>query len=284
MTPTPPAAKMLTDSELSYYERTGQYPAGMSAAEFRALIAKQARMANAAPAAASALPPGIHPAPRDAYLIFYEDQDRAPELFAKIGASEAAWHRFAQASAAWSCHLFQRIATSVRDTLSTESALAGEEKAAGQAPVSDGGDAEAVGGNLPADTRAQAHCDERRLLEPAPAAPDAAPPFLTINPAPHAAPSGHSVTRTVTIASPTAAVDEEARAVAAALRGTSKHIRAIGQYKLLLGDADWMDKAAALLSRQRRPVSDDEYRGSYDWNRAIVTVVSRLHAAKGEKT
>jgi hypothetical protein len=38
--------EMLDDSQLSYYERTGQYPAGWSAADFRRVIARQARMAN----------------------------------------------------------------------------------------------------------------------------------------------------------------------------------------------------------------------------------------------
>lgn len=48
--------------------------------------------------------------PLDAYLLVYADPDREQEFFAGYGAEEAAYRRFHQAAAAWTCRLFKAVA------------------------------------------------------------------------------------------------------------------------------------------------------------------------------
>lgn len=50
-----------------------------------------------------------------AYLIFFDDADRRPEMFAMPGARDAAMHRYAQVSVSWNAHLFVKIDSNSRD-------------------------------------------------------------------------------------------------------------------------------------------------------------------------
>lgn len=43
------------------------------------------------------------------WILWYEDKDRTPEHFSHDGGEAAAYHRFEQASIAWTCTLFQAI-------------------------------------------------------------------------------------------------------------------------------------------------------------------------------
>lgn len=47
----------------------------------------------------------------DAWIIWFEDEDVAPEIFSGHGATEAAGKRFAMVRSNWNCHLFQRVET-----------------------------------------------------------------------------------------------------------------------------------------------------------------------------
>ena len=49
------------------------------------------------------------------HIIWYDDRDRAPEIFAGEGAKEAAERRFEQISDSWNAHLFVSIAANSRD-------------------------------------------------------------------------------------------------------------------------------------------------------------------------
>jgi len=55
--------------------------------------------------------------PKDAFLIFYDDQERRPEVFSGHGAEEAARRRFEQISGQWNAHLFERVAVNSRDAV-----------------------------------------------------------------------------------------------------------------------------------------------------------------------
>lgn len=68
---------------------------------------------------------GLLDAPEgSAWMIWYEDRDRAPEVFSGLGAAIFARERYRVASFAWNCHLFEKIAGhdwDARDRLARES-------------------------------------------------------------------------------------------------------------------------------------------------------------------
>ena len=53
------------------------------------------------------------PSDEEVWLIWYEDQDRKPELFSGCGATEAAKRRYEQLSITWNCHLFRKVSPSI---------------------------------------------------------------------------------------------------------------------------------------------------------------------------
>lgn len=81
------------------------------AAQKLAVICAEDRAASSArptPETAEAVPDPVH-------LIFFDDQDRRPEIFAGRGATAAAHHRFKVISAQWNAHLFVKLKSNSRD-------------------------------------------------------------------------------------------------------------------------------------------------------------------------
>jgi hypothetical protein len=75
-------------------------------AELRALREREGAQASALPQ---------QPQEEPAHLIFYDDTEVKPEIFAGRGATAAAHHRFKLISARWNAHLFVKIKSNSRD-------------------------------------------------------------------------------------------------------------------------------------------------------------------------